>query len=76
MIKDILNSKCFEINLKENCLHLINYINIIDISSKRIKILLNSEYLIVDGNDLIISALDESELLIKGNIIGIKFINE
>ncbi|MBR4178706.1 MAG: YabP/YqfC family sporulation protein [Bacilli bacterium] len=76
MIKNILNNKCFEIDLKENCLHLINYINVIDISPNKMHILLNNRSLVVNGSNLIICALDENELLIKGNIKGIEFIDE
>ena len=76
MIKNILNNKYYEINIKENSLHLINYINVIDIMSNKIDILLNNKTLIVNGSNLIICALDENELLIKGNIKGIEFINE
>ena len=76
MIKDILNNKCFEIDLKENCLHLINYINIIDINPNKINIQLNNKCLIINGSNLLICALDENELLIKGNISGLEFNNE
>ena len=76
MIKNILNNKNYEINLRDNYLHLINYINILDISSNKIRIMLNNNTIEIDGNTLLISALDENELLIKGNIIGIRFNNE
>ena len=76
MIKNILNNKNYEINLRDNYLHLINYINILDISSNKIRIMLNNNTIEIDGNNLLISALDENELLIKGNIIGIRFNNE
>ena len=76
MIKNILNNKNYEINLKDNYLHLINYINVVDISLNKIRILLYNKTLVVNGNNLLISALDENELLIKGNIKGLEIINE
>ena len=76
MIKDIIKNDNYEINIKDNLLHIKNYINIIDISTNRISILIKSNKLIINGSSLMISKLDEYELLIKGNIKDISFINE
>ena len=76
MIKNIIDNKNYEMIIKDNFIHLINYINIIDISSNRISILLNINTIIISGSCLMISALDEFEMIIKGNIKGIEFKNE
>ena len=76
MIKNIINNRKYEIIIKDNYIHLINYVNIIDICSNRIKILLNNSTVVINGSCLMISALDEFDMIIKGNIKGIEFINE
>lgn len=76
MIKNIIKNNDYEINIRNNFLHIKNYINVIDISSNRISILIKNNKLIVNGSSLIISCLDEYELLIKGYIRSIEFISE
>ena len=76
MIKDIIKNDDYEINIKANYLHIKNYINIIDISTSRISILVKNNKLIINGSSLMISKLDEYELLIKGTIRDISFIHE
>ena len=76
MIKNIIKNDDYEINIKNNFLHIKNYINVIDISSNRISVLIKNNKLIINGSSLIISCLDEYELLIKGYIRSIDFINE
>ena len=76
MIKKIIKDDNYEIIIKNCFIHLINYISIDNISSYKIIVHIKNKKLIINGNDLIISALDEYELIIKGNIKGIEFINE
>ena len=76
MIKNIIKNDDYEINIRNNCLHIKYYINVIDISSNRISVLIKNNKLIVNGSSLIISCLDEYELLIKGYIRSIEFISE
>jgi len=73
MIKNILNNKIYEICIKDNFFHLKNYVNIIDIYPNSISILLLDKKLNISGSNLIISAMDEYEILIKGNIKNIEF---
>lgn len=73
MIKNILNNKIYEICVKDNFFHLKNYVNIIDIYPNSISILLLDKKLNISGSNLIISAMDEYEILIKGNIKNIEF---
>ena len=73
MIKKIINDNRYEINIKENFIHLKNYKNIIDIYPNRISILLNNCKFVINGSNLIITGLDEYEIVIKGNIKGIDF---
>ncbi len=63
----------YEILIQKNFLHIKNYINIIDISNNKISILLEQNKLIINGESLLITALDQYELIIKGFIKGIEF---
>ena len=73
MIKDIINNKDYELFINKEYLQIKNYINIIDINSNKISILLKNKELTINGTSLLITALDSYELLIKGNIKGIEF---
>ena len=76
MIKNIIKDNSFKINIINDSVHIINYVNIINISPNVINILLNDKTLKISGNNMLICGLDEYELLIKGNIKGLEFINE
>lgn len=76
MIKNIIKNDDYEINVRNNYLHIKNYINVIDISSNRISVLIKKNKLVINGSSLIITCLDEFELLIKGYIRSIEFISE
>lgn len=76
MIKNIIKNDNYEINIKNNYLHIKNYISVVDISSNRISILIKNNKIVINGSSLIISCLDEYELLIKGYIRSIEFISE
>ena len=72
MIKNIIKNNDYEIIIKNSFIHIKNYINILDISNTKISILLNQNKLIINGSSLLITALDQYELIIKGNIKGIE----
>lgn len=76
MIKNVIKNDNYEINIKDNFLHLINYINVLSISGSKIIIEIKDNNLIIFGNNLMISALDEYELIVRGIIKGIEFKNE
>lgn len=64
----------YEIIIDNNCIHIINYIKIIDISYFNITISLSNKNIKLIGESLIIKKLDEKELIIDGIIKGIEFI--
>lgn len=72
MIKRIINDN-YEININSCFMHVKNYENIVEIYQSKIIIILKDKKLIINGSNLIICALDEYEILIKGNIKGIEF---
>ena len=74
MIKSIFNK--YEIIIREKLIHLKYYSKIIDIDSSKIEIVLNNNILLIKGSSLIVSALSEYEIVIKGVIKSIEFTNE
>lgn len=75
-MKNIIKNNKYEINIKEDYIHLINYLKIEDMKDNQIKILLNKKQIVIKGQSLTISSLSEEEILVKGNIKGIDFISE
>ena len=76
MIKDIIKNKNYEIKIDVNYIHIINYLKVVEISFNNIKVSLNSKKININGEKLIITKLDENEMLIKGVFKGIDFIDE
>ena len=75
MINNIIKNKNYEININLNYIHIINYIKIEDISFNNIKILLNNKIINIKGEKLLITKLDENEMLIKIFSIFLLLIN-
>lgn len=69
-------NKNYELIIKDNYLDIKYYSKIIDINSLKIEILLDSKKIIINGNNLIIRCMDEYEIVIKGIISSIQFIDE
>ncbi len=61
----------FKIILKNNCLDICNYDEIIDFSLTKISIKCSNNIITIDGYNLVISQMLDSEVLIKGNITNI-----
>lgn len=76
MIKDIIKNKNYEIKIDVNYIHIINYLKVDEISFNNIKVSLNNKIININGEKLIITKLDENEMLIKGVFKGIDFIDE
>lgn len=66
----------YEINITNQNIHIKNYIEILDISSKQIQIKLNTLKLKINGENLIINKLDEYEISIIGKPLNIQLIYE
>ena len=75
MIKDILKNK-YELIIKNNYMHIKFYSKIIDINSTKVEVIIDKTHLLIKGSSLIVCALSEYEIVIKGNIKSIEFINE
>ena len=74
MIKDIF--KKYEIILKANYMHIKYYSKIIDIDTSKIEVVLDERVLLIKGLKLIVCAMNEYEIIIKGSIKSIEFIDE
>lgn len=67
-IDKYLNDKTYSITIKNNYIHIINYIEINDFSSSKIVIKHQKGTTTIIGNNLIISKMLKDELLITGQI--------
>jgi len=72
----MINGNDYEIIINRNYIHIKNYNRIIDICDNRIKLVLNNNIVLINGNCLIVCAIDEYEIVIKGYITSIEYINE
>ncbi len=66
----------YEILIDNRGIHIINYIQIMNISYLEISILVSEKILKIRGKSLIIKKLDEKELIISGIIEGIDFVEK
>lgn len=73
-MKKIFNEKDYLIDIFDNNVYIKNYVLIKEISYNKIRIILVNNIIDLRGNNLIIAKLDEKELLIKGELKGIDFI--
>lgn len=63
----------YKITITNNYLNIINYQEIIDFSNKEISIRHNEGITIIKGNNLVVSKMQDEELLIKGDIKSILY---
>jgi len=63
-----LFEKDYKITIKNNCLDISNYDEIIDFSLTKISIRCQSKKIIIEGRNLIITKMFDNEVLIKGYI--------
>lgn len=68
-----LNNKDLEINIINNKLYVINYLNVNSFSREKIRLNYENGILVVNGNNLVINKLLKDEILISGEIKSIEF---
>lgn len=71
IIKNYINDNDFKINLFNNSINIVNYIDISSIDSNKIIIKSIDKLIIINGVNLKINKLLENELLITGEILSI-----
>lgn len=67
-----LEDKNYQIIIKNNFVNIINIEEIIDFSVSKITVRCNSQIIIVEGKNLIISKMLEDEVLILGTIYNVR----
>ena len=73
-LKNFLCSQDYYIDLFQNCLHVYYYIELLSLSDEEIELKLPEFILKVGGHNLVISNMDKHEILIKGEILDLRFI--
>ena len=64
----------YEIIIKDKYINIRNYKRVIDINDNKIEVILDKNRIIINGSNLIVCEMDEYEILVRGNIKGIDFI--
>lgn len=67
-ISDFLKNESYRISIIPTGIHILNYKNIIDISSNKVLISFKDKNIDIKGSNLRLIKLDKYELLISGNI--------
>ncbi len=70
-IDNYLEDKEYKMIYKENSLNIINYSEILDFSSTKIELRYQDKIINIMGNNLVISKMEDNEILIIGNIMNI-----
>lgn len=63
----------YYIDIFNDCLHVYYYEELIELSDIKIELKLREFNLIIEGLDLIVSAMDNHEILVKGKINLLRF---
>ena len=63
----------FKVIIRNEDVNIINYIEVMDFSSKEISIKYDRGIMIIKGSELVVSKMMDDELLIKGNIKSISY---
>lgn len=63
----------FRVIIMDNSINIVNYIEVLDFSSKEISIKYNKGIMIIKGSELVVSKMLDDELLIKGNVKSISY---
>ena len=72
-IKNFLMDQDYYIDIFNDCLHVYYYEELIELSDIKIELKLREFNLIIEGLDLIVSAMDNHEILVKGKINLLRF---
>ena len=73
LVDNYINEKDFSIQYKKGKLDIVNYSEIIDFSSTRVRVRYCDKTYDVLGDNLIISKMVDNELLVEGDISEVTF---
>lgn len=71
-IDSYLSDNEYKIVIKKNTINIINYDEIVDFSPLKISVKYSNKLIIVDGQNLTISKMQDDEVLISGTILNIR----
>lgn len=63
----------FKVIIRDKCINIVNYVEVLDFSSKEISVKYDKGIMIIKGTELVVSKMMDDELLIKGNIKNISY---
>ena len=63
----------FKVIIMDDYINILNYIEILDFSSKEISIKYNGGIMFIKGSELVVAKMLDDELLIRGNIKSISY---
>lgn len=72
-IRNYLNDSKWKINIFDNKINIVNYLDIITLEDTRISIKCNDCNIIVKGKNLTVNKLLDNEMLIIGTILSVEF---
>ena len=72
-IRNYLNDSKWKINIFDNKINIVNYLDIITLEDTRISIKCTDCNVIVKGKNLTVNKLLDNEMLITGTIISVEF---
>lgn len=72
-LQNFLMDQEYYIDIFNNCLHVYYYESLLHLSDTLIELKLKEFALIIEGKDLIVSNMDNHEILIKGMINLVRF---
>lgn len=72
-IQNFLMDQDYYIDIFNNCLHVYYYEELITLTDNLIELKLKEFNLVIEGEELIVSAMDNHEILIKGKINSLRF---
>ena len=72
-IQKFLQDQKYYIDIYNDNIHVYKYESITSLSNTQIKLKLKEFELIIDGDNLSILMMDNSEILIKGEVISVRF---
>lgn len=79
MLKNVyeyINDNDFRMTIFFNRVHIINYDSIKSIKNNEVIIFVNNRLIKINGNNLVLNKLLDSEVLIIGNVSSIGIVNE
>ena len=72
-LQNFLMDQDYYIDIFNNCLHVYYYLELITLTDTLIELKLKEFNLIIEGEKLIVSNMDNHEILIKGLITNMRF---